>query len=174
MRRKSAATKIRCSECGEGTLRRKVIDYDVGPLIDMKRVFVEGLPALVCSNCGAISLEGGVIETVMLLLAVEILQRPALTPGEVRYLRKLVGDTQDEFAARLGINRITVNRWENDSGDVTGPDAYAIRSHTFFRLRGRSTLIEAVSPAFTSEHPPKRSKRKGYNIDGRVIRDAAA
>lgn len=174
MRRKTTGPKIHCSECGKGTLRRKLIDHDVGAFIDMKKVFVEGLPALVCTSCGGISLEGSVIEAIMLLLAVDILQRPALSSGEVRYLRKLVGDTQDEFAVRLGVNRITVNRWENDSGDVKGPDAYAIRSHTFFRLRDRSPLIEAVAPAFTSEHPPaQRSKRKPYSLKGSDIRNAA-
>lgn len=172
---KPTVTKIRCSKCGKGKLRHKSVDYDVGHLVDMKRVFVENLPALVCPNCGAVSVEGKIVESITLLLAVEILQRPEIAPLEARYLRKLVGDTQDEFAARLGVVRATVNRWENATADVIGPDAYAIRSHTFFRLRERSSVVEAVASAFTSEHPPPpRPKKGGYSLQGRDISSAAA
>jgi YgiT-type zinc finger domain-containing protein len=159
-------TKIRCSKCGKGKLRHKTVDYDVGHLVDMKRVFVEGLPALVCPNCGAVSVEGKILETVTFLVAAEILERPELAPLEVRYLRKLLGDTQDEFAARLGVVRATVNRWENSEANVTGPDAYAIRSHTFFRLQD-NPIVDAVAPAFTSEKARTKSKpKRSYKLQG--------
>ena len=171
--RKSTATKIRCSECGKANLRHKLVNYDVGNLIDMKQVFVEKLPALVCPECGAVSVPGGILEAITLHLAAEILQRSSLSPLEVRYLRKLIGDTQDEFAQRLGVSRITANRWETGSDYVTGPDAYAIRSHAFFRLRDRDVrTIDGVAAAFTSEHPAPRPKKQGYSIQGTLLTHA--
>jgi YgiT-type zinc finger domain-containing protein len=170
MRAKS--TEIRCSVCGKGSLVQKLIDYDVGALLDMKRVVVHNMPALVCSKCGSVNMYGGILDQIALLLAVSILQLQELDPVEVRYLRKLIGDTQEEFAERLGVVRATVNRWENNPEPVKGPDAYAIRSHAFFRLRDRSPAIEAVAAAFTTAQPRPRPKRRGYNIEGATLQPA--
>lgn len=159
-------TKIRCSVCGKANLAHKLIEHDVGSLLDMTKVLVHKLPALVCPRCGNVSLYGDTLDRIAILLAVDVLQRPELHPGEVRYLRKLIGDTQDEFAQRLGVVRATVNRWENASDNVKGPDAYAIRSHAFFRLRERSQEIEEVASAFTAEPLRSRSRKAGYSIAG--------
>jgi len=32
---------------------------------------------------------------------------------EIRQLRKKLGQTQKEFAERIGVDQVTVNRWEN-------------------------------------------------------------
>jgi YgiT-type zinc finger domain-containing protein len=147
MRAKS--TEIRCSVCGKGSLVQKLIDHDVGALLDMKRVVVHNMPALVCSKCGSVNMYGGILDQIALLLAVSILQLQELDPAEVRYLRKLIGDTQGEFAERLGVVRATVNRWENSSEPVKGPDAYAIRSHAFFACASGVRL---------SRRSPRRSR----------------
>ena len=37
-----------------------------------------------------------------------------MTPGNIRKLRKALGETQPEFAARLGLGSLSaVSRWEN-------------------------------------------------------------
>lgn len=166
------STKIRCSVCGKGSLVQKVIDYDVSALLDMKGVFVHNMPALVCSKCSSVNMYGHILDQIAVLLAVNILQLQELDPTEVRYLRKLIGDTQEEFAERLGVARATVNRWENSAEPVKGSHAYAIRSHAFFRLRDRSPAIEAVAVAFTTAQPRPRPKRRGYSIEGATLQPA--
>lgn len=159
-------TNIRCSSCNEGVLVDRTIDHDVGELVGMHRVTVTGMPALVCPKCGAVSVAGPVMEEILLHLAASVLARPELDAIEVRFLRKLVGDTQQELADRLGVNRATINRWENSEGPITGPDAYAVRCHVFFRLRGHHAAIEAVAPAFIDSQPRPRSRTGGYRLDG--------
>ena len=172
-RTETKSTKIRCSKCRKGKLRLKRIDHDVGPLLDLPRVWVENMPALVCPNCSAVSIIGPVLEEIAMRVAVEILQLASLPPIEVRFLRKLLGDTQDEFALRLGVDRVTMNRWENGSDNVLGPTAYAIRSHAFFRLRARSPIVDSVAAAFTAEHlPSPPPKKKGYSIQGADLQAA--
>jgi DNA-binding XRE family transcriptional regulator len=161
-------TEIRCG-CGKAKLIQKLVDHDVGPFLDMKKVVVHNMPALGCPACGNVSMYGGVLDQIAILLAVAVLQLQELEPTEVRYLRKLVGDTQEEFAHRLGVVRATVNRWENGSELVKGPDAYAIRSHAFFRLRSRNPPIEAVAAAFTTKQPRPRAKKRGYSIEGATL-----
>ena len=169
---RTAPTSLRCSACGKGKLLHRVIEHDVGPLLDMRKVVVSNLPALVCSRCGAVSMYGGVLEQISLLLAASILSLPELLPVEVRYLRKLIGDTQDELARRLGVARATVNRWERGDEPSRGPDAYAIRSHAFFRLRGANRAIEAAAPAFIDPRPSPRKKAHGYKIEGAALLSA--
>ena len=110
-------------------------------------------------------MEGPVVEEIVFHLAATILARPELDAIEVRFLRKLVGDTQQELADRLNVNRVTVSRWENASEPITGPDAYAIRSHVFFRLRGQHAAIEKVAPAFTDKNPRPQSRTGGSRLD---------
>ncbi len=170
---RTKTSEIRCGVCHKANLVQKHVDHDVGPLLDMKKVVVHNMPALVCQKCGNVSMYGGLLDQIAILLAVDLLQLQELAPMEVRYLRKLVGDTQEEFAHRLGVVRATVNRWENGAEAVKGPDAYAIRSHAFFRLHERNPPIEGVAPAFTADQPRPRSKKRGYRIDGATLQRAA-
>lgn len=164
--------RIRCSECEDGVLAKKTIEHDVGALLGMIEVRVTNLPALVCNRCGVVAVEGGVLDKVSFALASQILRRPALDGIEVRYLRKLLGDTQSELAEKLGVDRITVNRWENSPEPIDGAQAYALRSHSFLRLRNRDVSIEAIAPAFTDKPGPPEKRRKGYQLDTSLLRAA--
>ena len=114
---KKSPHEIRCSVCEKGVLREKKIDQDLSPLLGLN-VLVSGAPALVCSNCGEITVMGDVLEQVSLDLAASILRQEKLAPDEIRYLRKLLGYRQEDLADKLGVTRATVNRWETggDSG----------------------------------------------------------
>jgi YgiT-type zinc finger domain-containing protein len=170
---RASSSGIRCSVCGKGKLVRRIIEHDVGDLLDMKHVVVSNLPALVCTKCGSVSMYGGILEQIALQLGALILRLPDLYPFEVRYLRKLVGDTQEELAQRLGVARITVHRWEKGEAPTTGPDAYAIRSHAFFRLRGLSQAIEAAASAFIETKPQARKRVQRYRIEGASLQRAS-
>jgi len=160
-------TEIRCSVCGKGMLRRKRLDQDVGDVLGLEGVVLKDAPALVCSKCGEVTLDGAVLEQVALIVAAHILRQSELAPAEVRYLRKLLGDRQEDLADKLGVTRATVNRWEMGTTPVTGPPAYAVRSHAFFRLRSQSPLIEKAAPTFEARGAPR--KRSGYTVEGRQL-----
>jgi transcriptional regulator with XRE-family HTH domain len=83
-----------------------------------------------------------------------------------------MGDTQSDLAEKLGVDRITVNRWENSSEPIDGAQAYALRSHAFLRLRDRDTAIEAITPAFTQKPSPPEKRKKGYQLDASTLRAA--
>jgi hypothetical protein len=136
----------------------------------MSRVKVEHLPALACTKCGVVTVQGEVLDAVAMMLAALVLRRASLKAAEVRYLRRMVGDTQEEFAKRLEVDRATVNRWENATAPITGTPAYAIRSHVFFRLRHNNSVIEAVADAFVENgRAGKRSRQPTYRIDAAAL-----
>lgn len=166
---KPRTTGILCSSCGQGHLAEKVVNHDVGALLGMPPVMVEHLPALACPKCGEVTVPGALLEAISMALAALILKRPSLLATEVRFLRKVVGDTQEEFAGRLEVDRATVNRWENSTVAISGTQAYAIRSHVFFRLRGKSTVVDSVAETFLVSTPRKPSKRAPYQIDAATL-----
>jgi len=165
--------RLRCSNCGNADFEPRRINYDVGPLLGMTEVLVENYPALVCPKCKAVSHVGEVLNEVEMTLAAFILQKGTIDQMEVRYLRKLLGYTQDEFAQKLGVERITVSRWENSEAPVSGPQALALRSYAFFKLWGKSRRIDALVGTFLEPNVPPKGKRGGYKLMGSDLRAAA-
>lgn len=164
--------KMRCPKCQEDRLVWRVIDHDVSDLVGLASVVVIGLKALTCSKCKAVVVPGYALDQISLEVASMILGQTELEPDEARFLRKLLGDTQEEFAKRLDMNRITVNRWERGEEPITGRDAYAIRSLVFFNLREKSESIEAIAPAF-KDPPTKKARRpRTYRIEGGALHTA--
>jgi len=69
-----------------------------------------------------------------------------MTPAEIRKLRRKLNLTQSQFAARLGIHKITLSRWENG----------AALSATAVKLL---ELLAAQRPTTTTTKP-RRGRRK--------------
>ena len=113
--------EIRCSVCGKGTLRQRLVTHDVGDLLGLKQVVVKNALVWVCPKCGEVTVDGAMLEQVSFAIAASIISQSVLEPIEVRYLRKLLGDRQQDLADKLGVNRATVNRWEMGSDPVTVP-----------------------------------------------------
>jgi len=169
----SKSTTIRCSVCKKGTLQPRVVTHDVGHLLGLPSVVVDKLRALVCSDCGEITLEGAMLDQISLLVAARILEQPKVAPVEIRYLRRLLGYTQEQLAEKLDVTRATVNRWEVGDKPVTGLPAYSVRSHAFFKLRGRSRAVEQVASSF-EETPKPSEKKQSYTIEGPSFPAAAS
>ncbi len=122
---------MRCPSCGSKMISRVLPEYDVGPTIGLPHVFVLNLPALVCSSssCEDVLLRGPMLEALSTAALRDVLTHSSELGGvEVRFLRKAVGLTQAELAARLGITRETVARWESKGEQLGGPESIAVRA----------------------------------------------
>ncbi len=158
-----------CSRCG-GKMEQKCVDHDIGALIGLESVVVHNLPAPVCADCGSVVVSGGILEPIGVIIATEMLKQSRLDASEVRYLRKLIGDTQEKFAVGLGTTRVTVTRWEEANKVNDGTTSYSIRSYVYFRLREQGVpasigYLAQVEPYFVLKQPLKESHLRVRDVD---------
>lgn len=134
--RGKAMTIIRCDVCGKGHLKRVTVPrHDVSAVVGLEGVTLINAPALVCSSCGAVTLEGSVLDEAAELLTVMLVEQgDALTAGEIRYLRRVLDMTQSELADRLGMHRTTVARWEIGEVPIGKAESMAVRALVAMQL----------------------------------------
>lgn len=107
---------VTCSNCGADTR----IIRDRYNLVDM------GIPAVVtnmemaeCDKCGNVDPIIAHLDDLMRTVAVAVVCSPSPLRGtDVRFLRKYIGKTAEEFARLLSVDKTTVSKWENDRDPV--------------------------------------------------------
>ena len=110
-----------CSPC-KGPFQEVRRDHDVGALLGLKSVMVKSMKVLECEQCKGITVIGAELEKAEARLVWAITTRmngrgfsdEVAYPDEMKFLRKSVGDTQEEFAVRMGTTLTTVKRWEEE------------------------------------------------------------
>lgn len=115
---------MRCSNCHTGEMRPGHVEqYDARALFGLEQpVVLAAAPALVCSVCQAVMLEGPVIEAAEQALLRQLVEQAGqLRPREIRFLRGMLGQPPSQLADRLGTDAATLRRWE--SGEASGPSA---------------------------------------------------
>lgn len=158
---------IRCSACRSGALEPGTTKHhDVGALFGLDHVYLEGAPALVCPNCGHVSLEGDVVETTRkALVRLIVAESGLLTSSEARFLRETMGMTQAELGHRLHLIRGTITRWE--SGEKLGAlQSFVLRTLAAWALNDEKLAHLVSAP---TAPPPKKKTKKSYRIDQRAF-----
>ena len=112
---------IECTNCGAAArIVRGSYDFAESGL---KRVRLQGIELIVCRQCGNIDPILPRVNDLMRLLAVAVVAKPYRLAGdEIRFLRKYLRMTGDEFGRLLHINRTNLSKWENDE-DKIGPQS---------------------------------------------------
>jgi putative zinc finger/helix-turn-helix YgiT family protein len=156
---------MRCPSCREGELvPLELEDHEMGPWLGLESVRVERVPALRCDACGGMTFDGASLDAVLRATA-RLLVRQAgdLWPAEARFLRKFLATTQTELAARLGVDRTTVTRWETGQEPIGRANAASLRAHVALHLAG-------LDPASAEEldrelaHAPPRALPPGRYV----------
>lgn len=117
---------IECSNCGSvATIRPGSYEFEESGL---SNVVLKGIEIARCRKCGN---EDPIIPRVndlMRALALAVICKPRPLDGsDVRFLRKYVGRTAEEFSRLLNVNKTTVSKWENNADRVGEQSARLIR-----------------------------------------------
>ena len=107
-----------CSSCSApATLARG--DYQFTNC-GLKNVLLIGVELIKCSNCGNIDPVISNMRDLMQSLALAVVKKPwKLSGDEIRYLRKYLRMTAEEFSRHVGVDKTTISKWENDK-DLVG------------------------------------------------------
>lgn len=103
---------MKCLNCGGAlTSRRANVSYAASGLPHVQLV---GVTVRRCQECGESEIAIPHIEKLHRVLADAVIRKPTqLTAGEVRFLRKFLGWSGQDFARNMGVSPETVSRWEN-------------------------------------------------------------
>lgn len=137
---------MRCPTCKTTMMLRALPEYDASDLFGLKAVLVKGVRAHMCPNDGEILMPGTIIERMQrMIVSKMLLENFVLVGNELRFLRKSVGLTQQRLADLVGVDRVTLTRWEAEEEKPIGaPESIAVRM---------VIMASEKSP----EHAPKRA-----------------
>ncbi len=112
---------MNCLQCGgKLVVRKENYKYDASGLTGITLV---GVPVRHCAQCAESEVVIPRIEELHRLIASALTRKaPRLAPAEIRFLRKLLGWSGQDFAEHFGVAPETVSRWENGQA-LMGPQA---------------------------------------------------
>lgn len=103
---------MKCYECG-GKLTKKKGKYKYDEC-GIENVMLHNITTHRCSKCGESEVEIPCMEELNMLIGIMLVFKPTgLIGREAKYLRKNLGYTAEELGDALGVERVTVTRWES-------------------------------------------------------------
>lgn len=157
--------KNKCPVCGGTDITIEEKDY---PFVEsgLDNVILIGVKVIDCHDCSEEFVSIPNVAPLMDIIAEQIILKAGrLTGKEIRFLRKTLLLNISEFATLLGVDRVSLSRWENDQVRPTTSNdrlirltyttckkiADSTREKLIERLRDRSfEEIEAAEPYFVS------------------------
>ena len=118
--------KEKCSKCGgEARIVRGHYQFKESGL---DNVVLRDIELVRCSKCGNEEPIIRGLDEVLRTIAFALVSKPYRLAGEeVRYLRKYVEMSSDQFARLLHVDRTTLSKWENNDDPVGTQSDLAIR-----------------------------------------------
>lgn len=103
---------IKCRRCKSAVeVRTENYKYDASGL---PNVILRGIEVRHCPECGEREAQIPSITALHKFLALSLANKPErLTPQEIRFLRKHIGLSGQDFAAKIGVDKATVSRYES-------------------------------------------------------------
>lgn len=122
----------------------------------LDNVFLQDWPMFVCGGCELQLPRLPNAESIASLITPYIVRQAGRLDGDtILFLRKAMALTSVEFAAMLGVERVTVSRWENNKTKIDGLVDLRLRLEAIDKLlppTARRTLVEALVPMFQHQY----------------------
>lgn len=147
---------MKCDECG-GQLavkRNAVRRYSIGGL---PHIELHGVEVTTCNKCGQESIAVPRVGQLHKVLAASILRlHRKLAPTEVRFLRKHIGLSGNEFAQRMGVTRETISRWENGNLSISALADRLVRLLVVSHKPSEDYAVDDMLSQLTDKPAPKK------------------
>jgi len=177
---KPGPSRATICECG-GELRPTKFDvYDFSAYVGFN-VTVSGADGFKCTKCGGETIDGSLLNAVMIHTIVQISKsRRRLNGDEARYLRHTLHVTQKELAEKMGIVRETVAKWECGDAEISPQQDFILRALSLGWMEAenlitREYMSEVLRTVFTEVRiePPKQGTSIALSDPAAMMRDMA-
>ena len=144
MERKTVTPFGKCYEC-KGAMEGKREDYHYRES-GLSSVVLEDILVYHCKNCRASVPEIPAVGVLHMLITWKILQKNSLlSADEIRFVRKAVGYSATELAKVMGVNKVSVSRWESGSQRIGKESDRLLRLVCFAKIVEIGGNAEAAS-----------------------------
>jgi len=160
-------TETVCSNCG-GVAKTRVGKYRFEES-GLKDVFLIGIELIKCQKCKNVDPVIPAINQLMQVLAVAVAAKPCKLDGqEIRFLRKYLRMTGDQFSGLLGTDKTTISKWETDEQDHGERADLLIRAVVMALGEGLSKHSERVVRGFPAIEGVWRELRYEINPEAQT------
>ena len=130
-------------------------------------VILQGIEIISCKHCGNEDPIIPHVNDLMRLLAVAVISKPHRLIGEeVRFIRKYLGMTGDEFSRLLDIDKTSLSKWENNDDPVGATNDRLIRVMALALDEGlREKLDDVIRTTFPQLSRKRQPRRVGIEIN---------
>lgn len=175
MPKKLASSRIvsLCSDCGsEASVERGTYRFRESGL---DNVVLKGIEIIKCPACGNEDPIIPNLDGLLRVLAVAIVTNTfPLTGTEVRYIRKYLGMSGEQFARILHTDKSTLSKWETGAISIGSKSDLLIRSVALNLGRGLRDEGERVTRNFVNIDEESTAPPKRIEVDSRTLEYAYA
>lgn len=156
-----------CYECG-AKMKAKVIERYHYKESGLDNVYLRNILSFTCPDCKDTVVDIPAPVQLHIVLSLAIASKEGMLTGpEIRFLRKEVGMPSKSLAEKMGVDPVTLSRWENDSGDANKPKSSDRLVRMTFRVMMCERLDTLISylERIISRAEVVSSTNKTINID---------
>ncbi len=155
-----------CSSCGK---RARVVRSSYGFDESGLPVMLQGIEVIRCRSCGNEDPIIPNVDELMGVIALAVIYKPWRLEGkEVKYLRKYLRMTAQEFSRLVGVDKATISRWENNVDKIGPHSDRLIRLIAFSLGDGLQDQLEELIKYLPSIHNESRSV--GIQMDANTLK----
>ena len=156
-----------CSHCGrEAKVVRGTYRFTESGL---KEVVLVGVELVRCAACGNEDPILPNIDGLMRRLAQAVIEKPWRLAGcEIRFLRKYLRMTGEQFGGYIGVDKWCVSKWENDR-DVVGTVVQYQSARALIRGEGLQGSMERAIQMFPDIKQAMQEVEYRYNAETREV-----
>jgi DNA-binding transcriptional regulator YiaG len=158
-----------CSDCGrEARLERGTYRFRESGL---DNAVLKGIEIIKCSACGNEDPIIPNLDGLLRILAVAIVtSRLPLTGAEVRYLRKYLEMSGEQFARILHTDKSTLSKWETEAVNIGSKSDLLIRAVALNLGRGLRGEAEQITRDFEHIDEESTAPHKRIEVDPETLK----
>lgn len=149
---------ILCGDCGsEPVLERGDYQFTASGL---DYVFLHNIELIRCPACGNVDPVLRRVNDLMQTILVGVVSKPERLAGQdIRFIRKQLGMSQEQFARLLHTDKTTISKWENNADPVGHQSDLLIRAVAVVLSQGPKEQSQEVVRKFPAIKAPAGAAR---------------